>query len=171
MTRSTPREIPVADIRGCLAVDPTSRTGLRWTRTLNPRAVAGSEAGTVNSGGYFHVQLNGRRYMNSRLVWTLATGADPGEFYIDHISRDIRDNRIENLRLVTHRQNHHNRGDHGDWPVGVSYSKQKRKFRADIRVFDKKQFLGYFQTPGLASAAYQKAYAELQNSGSAVNAA
>jgi hypothetical protein len=45
----------------------------------------------------------------------------------------------------------------GDWPVGVSFSKYHNKFKAEVRMMDKKKFLGYFDNPISASNCYIKA--------------
>lgn len=58
--------------------------------------------------GYVTVMLNKQQYYVHRLVWSHVTGLQPPRF-IDHINRDRSDNRFENLRSVTRRQNEENR--------------------------------------------------------------
>jgi hypothetical protein len=43
--------------------------------------------------------------MAHRVAWLLHTGEDPGTLVIDHINRQRNDNRISNLRPLTHVQN------------------------------------------------------------------
>lgn len=44
------------------------------------------------------------------VVWEIHYGKVPAGFLIDHIDRNKSNNRIGNLRLVTHSQNQQNRG-------------------------------------------------------------
>jgi len=45
----------------------------------------------------------------------------------------------------------------GEWPIGVSWNKDREKFAAYLRVNDKNRYLGYFNTPEAAFAAYKQA--------------
>lgn len=47
----------------------------------------------------------------------------------------------------------------GEWPQGVAYDKRRGKYRVQIKCKGKLFWLGYFDTPGEASAAYLKAKA------------
>jgi hypothetical protein len=105
MARKTPRPIPIEQMREYLAVDPTSRTGLRWIKASGHRGQPGSEAGAIGTNRYFHVCFNGLFYLNSRVVYALATGDDPGDFLIDHIDRNTLNNDPGNLRCATHQEN------------------------------------------------------------------
>jgi hypothetical protein len=157
-------------MREYLAVDPASRTGLRWIKRPSRCAKAGDEAGSVNDEGYYVVVLKRVTYKNSRVIWTLHNGADPGQAQVDHINHDRRDNRIINLRLVSSRENSQNRTSHGAYPLGVSRAGNYERYRALIRVNGKQRSLGRFSTPELAAAAYQQACAELQSNAQTVNA-
>ena len=67
--------------------------------------------GAVNDRGYLglNARLGGNRHeiQLHRLVWVLMYGRFPMQ--IDHINGDPRDNRIENLREVSHSENDMNR--------------------------------------------------------------
>ena len=69
----------------------------------------GSVAGRPNHDGYTVVTINGKEYMAHRIIWKIHTGEDPSVLEIDHINRDRKDNRIENLRAVTRQENQKNR--------------------------------------------------------------
>jgi hypothetical protein len=80
---------------------------------------------------------------------------------IDHINRDTLDNRKENLRTVTHRENHNNRGDHGMWPVGVSYEKRYDYFYGRIYINGKTKYLGKAVDPISLGILYKAVEQEL----------
>jgi hypothetical protein len=75
------------------------------------------------------------------------------ENFIDHVNGNPSNNRIENLRLVTHQQNQFNRKR----ARGYSWHKQNKKWRAAIRINGKKKHLGYFESEQDAREAYLKA--------------
>ena len=74
--------------------------------------------GSVLASGHRHITLrvggrSVRRYMH-QLVALAFIGPPPGPGYeVDHINRDPADNRVGNLRWVTHKQNQWNRGGQG----------------------------------------------------------
>lgn len=64
-------------------------------------------AGSTDKGGYTRVKINGKTYLEHRLVWLLHKGVWPtGQ--LDHINGDRSDNRIENLREASNGQNRAN---------------------------------------------------------------
>jgi len=74
------------------------------------------------------------------------------ENMIDHIDRNPLNNRIENLRLVTHQENHFNTN-----AKGFSFHKQRKKWQAEIRTSKIRKYLGYFETEQEAREAYLNA--------------
>lgn len=80
----------------------------------------------------------------------------PGEF-VDHINRDIYDNRRSNLRICTRSQNAANSPP----PSGRKYKgvwlRESGRYRAMIRVRRKAYHLGHFDTAEEAASAYNKA--------------
>lgn len=59
--------------------------------------------------GYLRVALRKRLYFVHRIVWMSFCGRIPLGFEVDHINGKRDDNRIENLRIVTRRENSLNR--------------------------------------------------------------
>lgn len=106
--------------------------------------------------------INNKRkaiYMHRR-IWELKNGQIPNHYYIDHIDGNGLDNRIKNLRLVTHQQNHFNQKLGKNWSSkykGVSWHKQHKKWRASIVISYKRIHLGYFDNEIDAAIAYDKA--------------
>lgn len=113
-------------------------------------------------GGYAHrkIKKNGKDikiYMHRFIM-----GVEKQE--VDHINGVGLDNRNQNLRIATHRQNLINtkkRIDNTSGFKGVSYSKYHKKYRAYIRPYGKQIFLGYFNNPQDAHLAYGKKAKEI----------
>jgi len=72
------------------------------------RKKIGDIAGTPNKG-YIEIQIDGKKNQAHRLIYIYHNGEIPDGFEIDHINNLRYDNRIENLRLLTHSQNCKNR--------------------------------------------------------------
>ena len=83
---------------------------LHW-RVPPPRkpSFCGQPAGSQNAIGYITIKYKQCKYLHHRLVWRYVYGEDPGEMEVDHINNVPGDDRLENLRLTTHKGNHQNR--------------------------------------------------------------
>jgi trehalose/maltose hydrolase-like predicted phosphorylase len=81
-------------------------------------------------------------------------------FEIDHINGNKLDNRLENLRILSHRENLTVCWKR-NLPTGVYLRKDKKKYFSRIYINGKDNYLGTFLTPEEASAAYQKALLNL----------
>lgn len=92
-------------------------------------------------------------YMVHRLVYLLHNPDMDQSLSIDHINGIKSDNRIENLRAVTHQQNHFNRSK----ALGFLWRSAHRKFRAQLCVGGKTIHLGVYDTILDARAAYLRA--------------
>ena len=124
---------------------------------------AGKEALTaLNGEGYLHGGILGRAYKAHRVIWLLTFGEWPSGD-IDHINGDKTDNRIINLREVSKQQNSRNasrRSDNTSGAVGVSWSKTRTKWRAQIRISGRLVHLGYYRDYERAVAARKSAEQE-----------
>ena len=122
------------------------------------RKQPGQQAGSIDSGGYIRITIDGQRYMGHRLAWLLVHGEWPSNC-IDHVNRDRSDNRFTNLRAATNAENcqNHLREPGASGLRGVKWHSQRRKWQAAIRVNGLRKHLGLFQTADEASAAYQAA--------------
>jgi hypothetical protein len=82
------------------------RDGKLYWKVDNGKKFAGDQAGTyVKSTGYRTIGINYEIYPEHRLIWIMFNGNVSNDIYIDHINMTRDDNRIENLRLLTHAQN------------------------------------------------------------------
>lgn len=141
-------------LKELLFYDPD--TGIfTWISSTNNRRPPGETAGYINSLGYVQIGIDCGHYSAHRLAWMYVHGELP-ELDIDHINGNPSDNRLENLRLVTHQQNMCNRkkrNDNSSGYPGVCFHKTNNKWHASIRVKGKRIHLGYFKT---AKEAYDK---------------
>ena len=84
----------------------------------------------------------------------------PEGMYVDHINGDGLDNRTENLRICTNRQNCMNakkRMNATSRYKGVHYHSQSKRWRAQIRIDKRKVYLGCFAAERDAAKAYNEA--------------
>ena len=98
---SAPKPYPPLDLlRERFDLDTATGT-LTWKNGPRKGRPAASEKGR----GYLMLRLDGRALFAHRVVFILATGADPHPLHIDHINGNRADNRPANLRAVTNAQN------------------------------------------------------------------
>lgn len=130
---------------------------------LNPKFKGGKWAVVVNKGnngrGYCTVRFNGRMVYYHTIVWILSTNKDvPQAMDIDHINGNKIDNRFENLRLVTQRENQQNGKVHRNGKLfGCTFDKSKGKYLANIQISGKLIYLGRYGTEQEAHEAYKVA--------------
>jgi len=117
---------------------------LRWN-VSRQKIQKGSIAGEIRDG-YRRIGVNGKKYGAHRLIWLFVHGQFPTNF-IDHIDGNGLNNRIENLRDVTNRENCLKQKLHctnTSGHAGVSWNKHKNRWTAEIHVLGKKINLGAF---------------------------
>ena len=135
-----------------LSYDPD--TGIFTWKVSRGRCKAGDQAGTLDDEGYRSIQIDGKKIRAASIAWFIMKGCWPDQ--VDHIDRNPDNNRWKNLRETTHQQNCYNRkrtqasGFTGVYPKG-------KRWVSKIRLDGKNHHLGTFDTPELASAAYQQA--------------
>lgn len=118
----------------------------------------GSVAGAFMPQGYIRVKIDGRLYLAHRVVYKMACGEDPGEYEIDHIDGDKRNNRPHNLRIATRHQNRQNVGSYKSNKVrmkGVWYDKNRKCFLCSVQSFGDRETFGPFATAEDASQVYE----------------
>lgn len=116
----------------------------------------------ASGSGYFNVFLcvdtKIKAFSVHRLVAMAFLGHTPDgthKIVVDHINNTKKDNRLENLQLVTNRVNtsKDQKGGTSKY-LGVSWSKTGRKWQASICISGKHKHLGYFTEELEASGAY-----------------
>ena len=117
--------------------------------------------GSYKGRGYMHLKIDGVNKASHIAMWEHVNGSIPSGYEIDHINGNRSDNRITNLRLVTHKENMENRHkprvDNISGLKGVQWKERDKKFHAVIGHNGKKISLGYHLTAEKAHAAYIEA--------------
>ena len=158
-----PQESPAQDttaerLRELLHYEP--ETGIFTRKVSTARRVkVGDVAGSLGGRGYLLIQLQSRKYQAHRLAWLHTYGVWP-KGQIDHINRIRADNRISNLRDVSHKQNGQNASkpsNNTSGHPGVSWHKQSSKWQAKITHNQKPIYLGLFESLEEAVAARKAA--------------
>lgn len=124
---------------------------------------ANKEAFTADHNeGYRQGRIFSRVYLAHRVIWAMVYGEWPEE-QIDHINGVRDDNRIENLRAVTNQENGKNKKlskNNTSGVIGVYWYKPTRKWRAEIKINNRRVHLGLFTKKDDAIAARKAAEAE-----------
>jgi len=122
----------------------------------------------IGKRGYEVITLKDKktRYVH-RLVASAFLGEEiPANLHVDHINSDKTFNALDNLEVVTPRENSHRhfKKTGRDLPIGVHFSKRHRAkpYYGMIFYDGKNHNLGYYATPEEASAAYQNALSKYE---------
>lgn len=140
-------ELTAEKLRSILHYDPATGIFTWKVRTAN-QVKAGDIAGSLDGGGYLSIRVCSRLYLAHRLAWLYTYGEWPKD-QIDHINRNKTDNRIANLRDVSHKQNGQNASkpsNNTSGHTGVYWYKRDSKWQAKIMHNQKLIHLGYFTT-------------------------
>lgn len=134
---------------------------LYWRWRVNNRVPKTLEAGRKSSSsGYLDVQVHDRYYSVHRVVMLMCYGFYGEGLEVDHINHVRNDNRLFNLRFVTHGENTRNQSlssKNTSGVTGVSFLKARKKYRAQIKVDRENIYLGIFETLEEAAAARAEA--------------
>jgi hypothetical protein len=124
----------------------------------------------VDRGGYLGLTLcNEGKIRKTKKVHQLVAmtflNHEPGGYklVVDHKNNDKQDNRLENLQLVSQRENSSKDKNGSSKYTGVSWDKQRSKWKSSIQINGKLKYLGYFDLEEEAGEYYQDALKSLEN--------
>jgi hypothetical protein len=147
-------------LRSLMTYDPNDGSFYRIVSTSS-NAPVGKVLGCPNAKGYLRIRVEGMLHFSHSLAWLYHYGIYPD--YIDHRNGVPSDNRIDNLRLASHEENHQNRrtANSGNSSGLLGVSKRGKKWSAQINKQGQQYHLGYFLTPEAAYVAYLTAKVEM----------
>lgn len=117
-------------------------TGILTNKFTRGPAKRDEEAGTIEESGvknsiklYRRVLMNGKFAYVHRVIWVMMTGEQPDE--VDHIDGNGLNNKWDNLRNITHKQNGKNQKIHTtntSGTSGVTFRRDTGRWRARLIV-------------------------------------
>lgn len=130
-----------------------------WKNPTNTKNSIGQQAGSLHPDGYYYVKINGKSYKLSRVAWLYVLGEFP-KHDVDHKNNNRSDNSWINLREANDQENSWNRKtpkNNTSGYKGVTWDKEKQKWRAKITYDGKMLHLGLFIDIMDAARAYNEA--------------
>ena len=124
------------------------------------RLGTGKEVSTRASGRhYIKIWVDGVCLQYHNVVWVCCGNSIPEGYSVDHIDGDKLNNRIENLRLASSREQTYNTRSYGKTSKykGVDYNKASGKWFSRIMVSGKSLWLGAYPSEKAAADAYDLA--------------
>lgn len=123
-------------------------------------------AGNERRNGYIYICYKAKRYTAHRIAWLLTYKEWPSS-EIDHINGIPSDNKISNLRVVSHRSNMQNKIQHRNGKsAGTQYIKRNNNWNAKIWIDGTNYHLGTFDSEKDAIKAYAFACSMYDNDAS-----
>lgn len=155
------KEVP--GYEGCYDVSNLGRVK-RISKIINGKYYLSDKIlkGSINSNGYLMIQLNNngqiKHYYIHQLVAMSFLNHKPNKLklVVNHKDFNKLNNNVCNLEIITQRKNT-NRShlkSSSDY-VGVSWSKEKNKWRSQIKIKGKTIVLGYYKSEFIAHISYQ----------------
>lgn len=120
----------------------------------------GEEAGSIGVGGRWLVCVCGHSIRRARIVWIMHHGNLAGNLFVLNKNGKKLDDRIENLIVCNKYQLSLLRKvaiNNTTSYTGVSYVKRLNKYKANLRIYNKDNYLGLFETAREAHEAYRRA--------------
>lgn len=133
-------------------------TGLFAWKNRTKGIKPGARPGNMMKKGYIRIFIDGRSYQANVLAWFYTTGKWPtGD--VDHRNGERADNRMENLRDVSRMINLQNSTvPKATSTIGLrGVQRNHSRFMARIQSAGRSQYIGTYDTPEQAHAAYLEA--------------
>jgi len=127
-------------------LDYDRETGLFTWLTTTKNCKKGDVAGAKNDQGYIVISVDDVKYRAHRLAWFYVYGVWPEN--IDHIDHIRANNKFNNLRNVTHQENHKNASlskNNKSGFNGVSWCNRDELWIAGIRINGNRINLGGYK--------------------------
>jgi hypothetical protein len=150
--KSSPEEL-----KSVFTYDPETGV-IKWAIQPNPRIDITQPAGYTKWNGYRQIKYKGFPYMGEVLAWVLYYGKYP-ERELDHRDGNPDNNRIGNLRDVSHFGNMRNMPCHRNGHI-LGTTKKGNRWQASATVQGKRKYIGLFATQEEAHKAYWSAQSE-----------
>lgn len=125
----------------------------------------------INDKGYLKLNLLKDGEQKTKKIHQLVAMAFLGhipcghKIVVDHINNDKIDNSLDNLQLITNRENSSKDRKSTSKYTGVSWSKKSNKWIVHIQIDGKNRHLGLFKTELEASKRYELALKKLEKCG------
>ena len=118
---------------------------LLW-RIPGPKRNIGKPAGHTDSTGYTRIMIAGKMYLAHRIIWLMHKGEWPKQT-LDHIDGNQANNKIENLRDISHSGNMRTaitKKDNKTCSRGISFNPRQTNRPYSLRL--QGNYLGSFST-------------------------
>lgn len=153
-----PTEESIAFAEYCRGLFEYREDGSLVWKINRGRVKAGSIAGSLDSAGYLPVSIDSVSYKTHQIVFLIHHNYIPKT--IDHIDRHKHNNRIENLRSVSVRENSLNRKEITETP---NINKKGNGFQVYFRFNGKRETFGAYKTIEEATVIRDKIANDLDN--------
>ena len=139
-------------------LDYNPQTGVFvWKKSPRNTVKSGSIAGSINTGGYRNIAIDGILYRSNRLAWFYVNKEWPSK-RVDHKNLDKSDDSIWNFREATQSQNKANGSGYRTRKSNFKGAyQQKGRWTSSIRVDGRLIYLGMFPNEEEAGKAYAAA--------------
>ena len=133
---------------------------LFWKNAKRP-SFNGKEVGCDDGRGYIKLTIAKKQYTAHRIIYLMHYGEMP--YLIDHADRNVKNNRIENLRAADESKNGMNSKSWKPSSTGcrnVIKNKGRNKFSVYMKIKGKSTFIGNFEDLELADLVATEARAK-----------